>query len=253
MVSFLASVPATGSVSVDFVNQSTGNNTGYLDKAGMLAYGGGTWDAVIQTTLGSASARTMLSNLPAPSINSNSLQARYWLKGPIVTQVIVEDKSSLAYDFGSTSHKSLHPVFVLTFYPNTGLGVEAEYILENMWATKLQDQSYNLTLTANGATKYSKTGFNHTARSRWHKTYWAGTAPSGWTEAGSPGVTIDYNLPYTQLGYFSVGFGGFRHRRFQHKRQRGFGRARSLAPKHAPDGRPPRYRTLPGLVPELSL
>lgn len=196
MVSFTASIPANGTISVDFIDQPSGNNTGYLDKQGMLSYGTGAWDAVIQTSLGSVSARTMLQNLSL-STDINSNQARYWLKGPIVTQVIVEDRSStLAYDFGSDAYKSLHPVFVLTFYPGSGLGVKVEYVVENVWNTKVQDQSYSLTLTANGSTVFTKATFNHHARSRWRKVFWAGTAPTGWQSEDNPGVSIDYNLAY---------------------------------------------------------
>jgi len=162
----------------------------------MLNYSSGSWAAEMQTSAGSASARTMQQNL-AVSTDINSNQVRYWMKGPIVTQVIVEDRSAaLAYDFGTTAHKSLHPIFVLTFYPNTGLGVSVQYILENMWTTKLQDQSYSLTLTAGGATVFSKPTFNHTARSRWRKVFWSGNRPAGWTDEGNPGINVDYNLAY---------------------------------------------------------
>lgn len=93
----------------------------------------------------------------------NPLGVRYWLKGPVATQLIVEDKNpaTLAYDFGwdcasrdaacaggwsastTSTTKSLHPIFVLTIY--TGFPfVKIEAILENIWSTKLKDQSYSL-------------------------------------------------------------------------------------------------------------
>jgi hypothetical protein len=196
LVSFLANVPSGGKITVDFVPQSSPNNAGFLDKSAMLDYSAASWAAGIQTSAGSASARTMLENLPvSPDINSN--QVRYWMKGPIVTQVIVEDRSpALAYDFGTDANKSLHPIFVLTFYPNTGLGVKVEYIVENVWMTKSQDQHYSLTLTAGDSTVFTKPMFNYIAGTRWRKVFWSGNKPAGWTDELTPGVNIDYNFRY---------------------------------------------------------
>jgi hypothetical protein len=196
MVSFAATVPSGGRIVVDFTSQKTPNNTGFLDQKGMLSYSAGSWAAGIQTSAGSASAREMLKSLGvSPDINSD--QVRYWMKGPIVTQVIVEDRSpALAYDFGTDANKSLHPIFVLTFYPNTGLGVKVEYIVENVWMTKWQDQNYSLTLTAGDSTVFTKPAFNYIAGSRWRKVFWSGNKPAGWTDELKPGVNIDYNFPY---------------------------------------------------------
>ena len=174
---------------VDFVENLAPSSGGApLTGSQMLAFdaGGGaaSWDADIEIANGStlvADARAMLA----------AGAFTYWLKGPVATQAIVEDRSSaLAYDLGWDSHRSLHPIFVLTFY--TGWkGVKVEYILENCWSTKLQDQTYSLALK-NGPslanTLYSRPAFTHYATGRWRKTFWSGTAPL------SP--KIDYNLPY---------------------------------------------------------
>jgi len=210
VASFLATIPANASIAVDFINQSSGNNDGGMTKAEMLAYGGGSWDAEIETTIGSANARAMLSDWDGNDTGLNGKSVRYWLKGPIVTQVIVEDKTpSLRYDFGSNNYKSLHPIFVLTFYPGTDLGVKVEYILENMWTTKLQDQEYALTLKANDpapTTVYTKPLFTHIGQTRWHKTFWSGQEPKGWINVGNPGVTINYNFPYITSTYVLPNF-----------------------------------------------
>ena len=197
LVSFIASVPANGNITVDFVSQSSPNNTGYLDQAGLLALQSGAWQAQIVTDVGTADARTILGGLE-PSTDMNSSGNRYWMRGPIVTQVIVEDKSPrLAYDFGTDAYKCLHPVFVLTAYPTTNLGIKVEYILENVWMNKIQDQTYTLTgLTANGRVVFSKASFNYTMRTRWRKVFWAGAAPTGWADEGTIGVAVDYNLAY---------------------------------------------------------
>jgi hypothetical protein len=203
MLSFAASVPASGSLAVDFVAQATSNNSGNLDRSGMLNYNNGNWGADIEATNGAtlkADARAMLTAWNGVDSGINGSGVRYWLKGPVVTQVIVEDRSSsLTYDLGWDSAKPLHPIFVLTFYPGSGLGVKVESIVENMWTTKLEDQSYSLALkTGNplNTTVYTKSTFTHVAQSRWRKVYWSGTAPTGWKDEGHPGINVDLNLAY---------------------------------------------------------
>ncbi len=96
MVSFVANLPGSGSLAVDFVNQTScrcGEQLA-LTKDQMLSstYN---FNAEIEASkdgaVQKANARTMLSNG----------DFRYWLKGEIVTQVIIEDRSqSVKYDFG---------------------------------------------------------------------------------------------------------------------------------------------------------
>ncbi len=104
MVSFVYTVPASSNLTVAFQDQATGNNTGYLSKADLLAR---SWDAKIQTVASgitkSADARTILNAVPSISTVPDSLGVRYWLRGPVVTQVIMEDgSSSRMNDFGYT-------------------------------------------------------------------------------------------------------------------------------------------------------
>jgi len=199
LISFVAPIASNGSLAVDFVDQLSANNTGFLDKAAILNFNGGNWGAEIQTTLGTVNVRTMLQNWNGNDSGPSGLGVRYWLKGPIVTQLIVEDRSAaLAYDFGSTSHHSLHPIFVVTMYPSYQSGVKVEYIVENMWTTKQQDQAYALTLLSGNpaiTNVYSKPSFTHYARTRWRKTFWSGTsldksANGGWK------IKVDHNLAY---------------------------------------------------------
>jgi len=184
LVSFWAAVPSSGSIKVDFVNDTAGNNSGFLVAADMLsqAYNfGGQMELTSGTTLG-LDARALVT----------AGAFRYWLKGPICTQVILEDRGpALAYDLGWDSAKSFHPIFVATFYPGWS-GVKVEFIGENAWTTKNQDLSYSLVLKTgnplNSTPVYSKPTFTHAARTRWRKVFWSGTEPGA--------VNIDYNLPY---------------------------------------------------------
>ena len=189
VISFLATVPSNGTITVSFVNQSGGNNSGAMSRADMLT---ANWGAQINVTNGtalSANARQIVTDW---SGSSTDARVTYWLQGPICTQVILEDRSqTLAYDMGWDSYKPLHPIFVVTFYPGYSSGVKVEMILENMWTTKLEDQTYSVTLqTGNplGAAVYSKSNFTHISKTRWRKIFWSGTQPGS--------VNINYNLAY---------------------------------------------------------
>src|SRR5277367_5102395 len=97
-ITFIADLPASATLIVDFVNQPSGNNAGALDKAGMLALN---WDGEIDITNGSllsVHARQIVSDWAG---NASDLRVTYWRSGPICTQVILEDASpALAYDMG---------------------------------------------------------------------------------------------------------------------------------------------------------
>jgi hypothetical protein len=204
-VSFVA--PAFGpggSLAVTFQPAASCNNTGYLTQSQMTAFNSGNWDADIEVTAGGttnvADAKAMVAGL-----GMKDCQLTYWLQGPVVTQVIAQDcTASTAYDFGwswngsgmsnpvsgNASTASLHPIFVLSFYPSTN-SVQVEYILENMWTGRAQDQQYSLTLkagTSGLSPVYTKPQFTHIFRSRWHKTFWAGTAPGH--------IRSDHNFSY---------------------------------------------------------
>jgi hypothetical protein len=189
IMSFQASLPASGSITVNFVDQATGNNAGAMTQAQMLA---ANWGAEIDITNGTtltANARAMLT---AWSGSTSDPRVTYWLQGPICTQVILEDRTTaLSFDLGWDSYKPLHPIFVVTFYPGYSAGTKVEMILENMWTTKLEDQTYSLALkTGNplGAPIYSQTNYTHISKSRWRKVFWSGAQPGA--------VNVDFNLPY---------------------------------------------------------
>jgi hypothetical protein len=213
LISFFAPVTGDSPIPVEFVDQSTGNNDNPLSQAAMLSFvtedGFGGWGARIEAVANgvtqSADATTMLINGAW----------RYWLQGRICTQVILEgprdnERAAISYDFGwqwdgtqwisseDPKYRSVHPIFVLTFYRGWR-GVKIEYLLENVWTTRLQDQQYAVTLykdnpvtplraRAARETVYSHPVFTQPAKTRWRKIAWSGEEPAP--------VTIDYNLPY---------------------------------------------------------
>ena len=179
----------------------------------MLAFHSSAWGGKIQAVASgvtlSASARAMMA----------AGYWRYWLNGPVVRQAIIEDRlnadgsptGTFTYDFGfqcdsstggtcppvlsgspptyaatmwkaasDAAHKSLHPIFVATFY--TGWpGVKTEFILENSWFGKLQDQQFDLTLL-NGEAEtnsvYTKAATVFSAFRRMRETFWDGSRPT---------------------------------------------------------------------------
>lgn len=189
IVSFTASVTASGSITIGFQNMPTSSSLSGLDKTGILARN---WDAQIEATGPStqiANARQIVNDWNG---TAGDKRVQYWLGGSYCTQIILEDRSSaFTYDLGWDSFKPLHPIFVVTIYPGYTAGVKVELILENAWTTKLEDQAYSLNLKTGFptlASVYTKSTFTHIARSRWRKNFWSGTAPAAYK--------IDHNLAY---------------------------------------------------------
>lgn len=216
LISFRADVPASpGRIIVDFVDDTNQCSSGDsaacaaagLDGPGMLDFNGGTWSATTQVNASgniySAAARNLI----------GTGKFTYWQRGPAATVVVAEDASvTRAYDFGyactadctgdySTAiwtadpiNRSLHPIFVLSFFSNWP-GVKVEYIMENVWTSALKDQRYDITLQNSFGTIYTAPGVTHYVRTRWRKQFWDGSEPGG---AGNEraGIKVDYNLPY---------------------------------------------------------
>jgi hypothetical protein len=190
LVSFvIPELPGKGSVEVSFANQPTANNTGFATQQELLdaAYD---FDATIEMTGATTqrvSAREML----------EKGHFRYWLQGPVVTAIIIEDRSpDRAYDkdFGDGS-RALHPIFEAWFYP-AQKKVEVGYTIENMWASSdalrsMRDLKYSLVIRAGWSgpkVKFSEPAFTHIGRTRWHKTYWLGDDPAR--------IRVDHNFSY---------------------------------------------------------
>ena len=103
LISFKADLPANGTARVEFISADAPCHLGSakdceaaaLTREGLLEYAGKSWDAAIETEAGgirqSADLRAMI----------EAGAFRYWLKGPIVTQVIAEDRTpATRFDFG---------------------------------------------------------------------------------------------------------------------------------------------------------
>ena len=106
----------------------------------------------------------------------------------------------------TNAYKSLHPIFVLSFYTINGSqwpGVDEQFIMENVWWSKMQDQVYTLTIKTGASLATLKVNGDkvvQVAATRWRRRFWDGSAPGGLdceygTETGC-GVAIDHNLAY---------------------------------------------------------
>jgi hypothetical protein len=202
IVSFVVpSIPANGWAKVYFTTQASTNNGGALNQAGMLA-GGYNFDSVTSLVNSGAgvtrtvSARSMLS----------AGNWRYWLQGPIVTAVILEDRSTTRTWDTNTDGQTigangslapLHPMFEAYFYP-TNNHVDVNPIFENTWASSTAGLSANdqpitsVSITQGNSSPTScfslTSSWTFIAFSRWQRHCTTGTA------LGSIG--IDYNGKY---------------------------------------------------------
>lgn len=189
IISFVAPSVLPSGTQVTFQNQGTGNNSGYLTEASMLdpAYD---FDGEIQLAGGvnrSISARSML----------QAGAFRYWLQGPVVTAVIIEDRAGRSFDVNTDGGTGdpLHPIFEAWFYPQ-GHQVELGFTLENMWASSTatnsaRNQTFSLTLATGSAApqvRLSQASFTQWAFTRWRRAYWLGSDP--------PPIQFNWNPAY---------------------------------------------------------
>lgn len=178
---------------VTFEDQTTGNNTGYLTQSDMLGapYN---FDATMH-----------LSGITHPTISARAILAAghftYWLKGPIVTAVIVEDRATRSFDANTDglSGNPLHPIFEAWFYPQNHT-VDVSFTLENDWASSnpahsARHQTFALVLSTGDSertTSLTQARFAQFAFTRWSREYWIGGTPA------AANVRFDFNSRYLE-------------------------------------------------------
>ena len=189
-------IPGHRAVEVGFINSASRDSesknstpAGYLSKAAMLepAYDFEAAERLSGAASHNISARAML----------DAGKFRYWLRGPVVTAVIIEDREGRTYDVSMDGGKStpLHPIFEAWFYPQNHK-VEVGFTIENSWASSdparsARNQDYSLTLTtgfASPVTRLNQPTFTHYAFTRWRRSYWIGSDP--------PAARYDWNARY---------------------------------------------------------
>lgn len=162
---------------------------GYLNATQMANFnpggGVGAWDgqlivAAPGSTTVTTSAKTMLAASDPASNSYNDCKNDYWLQGPVVTAVVVQECYQSAgtmhsqFDFGWTwngstmsspvsgnsSTASFHPQFILYFYPTIN-AVQVEPILEIPYTGRYQDQLADVTIKTKDATGTLNTVWAH--------------------------------------------------------------------------------------------
>jgi Divergent InlB B-repeat domain len=178
----LTSLPAYSSAVVNFKNKLSSDNTG-LTKNQMLD-DKFNFDTKMKFTFNESitvSARDMVT----------TDKYTYWLQGPVATSILVLDHSAnRRYDVGNDSHRSIRPMFNITFWPTIN-EYTVRYVAENANTETLQDQSYDISLTLghNDKLLYEKLNVPHQAMTRWTKQFHS-------TNYLNNPLSIDHNVQY---------------------------------------------------------
>jgi glucuronoarabinoxylan endo-1,4-beta-xylanase len=211
MVSFILPTIASGqTVNIDYNTQACPAQTP-LTQAQMLA-AGFNFDGQIQLTGAVSppgiSARSILTAAgscsdPGTDPDGSTSLCKYWLKGPVVTAVVLEDRSGRTFDVNTDggAGNPLHPIFEAWFYPQTNQ-FQLGYTLENAWASttatlSARPQTFSLVLTAGNTSPITLSGNWGAAsqslltRAAFHRTY----CSNGTQNTCSP-LTINHNYRY---------------------------------------------------------
>jgi hypothetical protein len=193
IVSFVAPrITAQGTL-VTFQDQPSGNNTGALGTSEMLS------------SAFNFDARMALNGNVSRMISARSMltagKFTYWLQGPIVTAVIVEDRDGRAFDVNTDELEGtpLHPIFEAWFYP-LNRTVEVGFTLENAWVSSQPEnsarhQTFGIVLSTGSvspAINLRQPKFTQFAFTRWRRDYWIGGTPP------AAKVRYDFNQPYLE-------------------------------------------------------
>jgi hypothetical protein len=205
---------------IDFVsdsNPSSAGNSSATQSAAVtktqlsnwdIGSGAGSWNAKIDLVNGtthSVDIKSIISSSACTTISTDfqSSGCRYWMAGPVMTQIIVEDRSSSrAFDTGFATGNPIHPFFIVTLFPGLA-GMKVDYVMENVWAgnragtgMQMVDDAYQVVMKHGASSTafytYPSSGtFNHWARSRYRQKAWQGTQPGA--------IWIDHNFEYAGL------------------------------------------------------
>jgi len=190
----IPTLPVSGSVTLTFSNQLSGNNIP-LTKTQMRG-ANFDFDAVMQLTSGNikktVSARTML-------INGDYT---YWAQGQIATTILLGDNSTKRkYDLGFDAYRPFRPQYEVTFWPIINK-VDVRFIGEVCNTIEQEDMQYQLVLSTDSASPqmvYTNNSIYHNASSRWTKEFWIGGTPDSM-------ININHNIKYLTQTPFIANF-----------------------------------------------
>lgn len=193
ILSFVVPVIDSNGTLVTFQDQPTGNNTGYLTPPEMLHHSY------------NFDARIKLAGVRDATISARDILSAgrftYWLKGPIVTAVVVEDRANRSFDVNTDGlpGNPLHPIFEAWFYPQNH-AVDVGVSLENSWASSdavesARHQTFAMSVSTGNhpqITNLTQTSFTQFAFTRWRRDYWIGGTPA------AAKVRFDFNTKYLE-------------------------------------------------------
>jgi hypothetical protein len=198
----IPAIPATGSLTLTFQNQTATTNTP-LTQVQMLAsvYN---FDAVLSMTGTEAGAKAQLVSARTMLANGDYT---IWTSGPVAQTIeLADDGPTRQYDIGfGDGYHPLRPRFYATFWPATHQ-VSVRVVGENGLTSEVEDLAYKLSITATEMRPSGQTlpsvvysGDLSGTQTIHPKLHWALT---GWTERfwlnGTPSsqINIDNNLAY---------------------------------------------------------
>lgn len=143
------------------------------------------------------------------ALSTAGVYCAYWMKGPLVTAIVLEDRIGRTYDVktDSSSGNPLHPRFTVYFFPFNHTYL-VEYTLEDDWASSTaansaRNQTFtSFTLTIGSSspqtvfTNYG-TGWTLRTRAMYHQTFCStSTTATPVPNTCSGAVHVDHNWAY---------------------------------------------------------
>jgi hypothetical protein len=206
----IPAIPASGSLTLTFQNQTAGNNTP-LTQAQMLSLN---YNLVATLSLESTAGVTTTASAKLMLQNGDY---KLWTSGQVAqTIMLADDTATRKYDIGfGDGYHPVRPRFNVTFWPATHQ-VLVRVVVENGLSTEIEDAAYTATVRVGGVgpggsgssgsiysanltgtqTTYPKL---HWAYTRWTRKSWIGGTPSAQ-------VNIDNNLAYLESTRFLPNF-----------------------------------------------
>lgn len=149
----------------------------------------------------SFSLKNFIAQTTQISSDPQSFGPRYWVSGPLMSEIILEDRSpELRYD-GTVKAKTgseykgfnLHPIFLVTYFPKTDQ-TKIEFILENSALQNRIDLTYNIEISNGANVLYNKTAYVHKTNTKWRRIFWMSPNSGSLTSNQASNVFVDYNL-----------------------------------------------------------
>ena len=155
-------------ITLDIIKTATVmNSTGFISEDNIRKIPG---DEIVSLTM--VPGKEAFVNVDASLKKCTEGKFEYWLKGPLVTEILCSQKLNA----------SMSARWQARYYPTTSVGARISVAIENTYLEFLGAVNYNVTIKAGVGTLtpiYSKPAITQNYASRWRKVLWlAGNEPS---------------------------------------------------------------------------